>query len=120
MPRYRFAQDSHIDDVMYAAGEEGEIDARHVPGPHWMPLDDAAKALCAEHGIEYTGEVPDPLNGLQISLAEAIAKASQVASPEALTKIVTEAVLAAQMKPEVLASIVAQTVDAVLDKRKGR
>ena len=45
-----------------------------VPGPHWEPLDDAAKALCEKHGVQFIGEMPDVLSGLEEEFADAQAR----------------------------------------------
>jgi hypothetical protein len=45
-------------------------DLQHVPASHWEPLDDAAKAQALACGIEFTGEMPDVLSGLEASLAD--------------------------------------------------
>lgn len=72
MPRYRIHQTSYIDDRVIDAGQEIEADARHVPGPHWEPLDDAAKALAKKHSIRFTGNVPDPTEKLSLQLNRAL------------------------------------------------
>lgn len=46
MPRYRITQISYIDDKLVNANEE--IDSDGVPGPHWEPLDEAAKKARVE------------------------------------------------------------------------
>ncbi len=87
-PKYRLNQTSYIGDIMYLAGLEGPVDretgelkpvyfidkdSKYKPGPHWEPVNDAAKAIAAKHGIEYTGEVPDSMDKLlpQLELAKA-------------------------------------------------
>jgi hypothetical protein len=49
-------------------------DLHHIPGPHWEPLDDEAKAHCKKVGHEFTGEMPDVLDGLEEHLANAQAR----------------------------------------------
>lgn len=46
-------------------------DLHHVPGPHWEPVDDEARALCAKHKHDFTGELPDVMPVLEDQLAEA-------------------------------------------------
>lgn len=80
--KYRICQVSHIDDAMYGPGLEGRTEYvdvpnsmrpnPHVPGPHWEPLDDEAKAMCLKHGIAFTGSVPDPIDTLSLKLADAM------------------------------------------------
>ena len=90
-PKYRLNHTSYIDDRMYLAGPDGPFDketgeprpvyyvdvhSKHVPGPHWEPVNDAAKARMKECGITYTGLVPDSMDDLveQLELAKARAK----------------------------------------------
>jgi len=44
MARYKLLEASFIDNVLHKAEAEIEVDAKVVPGTHWEPLDDAAKA----------------------------------------------------------------------------
>lgn len=75
--KFKIAQPSYIDNKLYA--EDTTLDMKsdehrnhnHVPGPHWEPLDDEAKALCKQHGVEYTGFVPDSMDVLVESLEQA-------------------------------------------------
>jgi len=72
MPSYRIHQLSHIDDKLIEPGTVVEVDARHIPGPHWEPMDEAAKALAKKHQIKFTGQVPDPTDKLSLQLSDAL------------------------------------------------
>lgn len=52
----------------------------HIPGPHWKPLDEEAKALCEKHKVVYTGEVPDPTGDLSLQLDAALERARAAGS----------------------------------------
>lgn len=70
MAKYKMAQESYIDDVPYLAGAIfDDKDGRHVPAPHWEPMDDDAKAICAKHSIKFTGEIPDSIEDMTRKLA---------------------------------------------------
>jgi hypothetical protein len=81
--KFKFAQATYIENVFYPVpdgvefSEVVDVPARHVPGPHWFPVDDAAKARCAEYGVTYTGMVPDGVEALTLQLAEAQAAAKK-------------------------------------------
>jgi hypothetical protein len=69
--KFRFAQPTYVDNVFYEGGEDSkpvEVEARHIPGPHWQPMDDEAKAHCKKHGVTYTGQVPDMVEAMTADL----------------------------------------------------
>lgn len=85
MPKYKIHQESIIGDTTVPADMEITIAANgknkdgsprhHVPGPHWEPLDDEARAICAATpGWVFTGEVPDAVEPLAIELENRMAK----------------------------------------------
>lgn len=133
MPLYRIHQVSNIDDRTVAAGEEINVDARHIPGPHWEPLDDEARAICTANGHEFTGEVPDILPALTDELGKA-GNAAGGMTAEQMTAAIANGVTAAMtalaearaldagapnveaMSDERLAEIVAKTVASLLPK----
>lgn len=67
--QYKAGQVSYIDGRTVAVGEVFDPQpfrdpktkkmTHHVPGPHWDPVDEEAKAHCTKLGVAYTGEVPD-------------------------------------------------------------
>lgn len=78
-PKYRLNHTSYIGDIMYLAGDDGPVDKetgerkpvyyidkdnRYTPGPHWEPVNEAAKAKALACGIVYTGQVPDSMDKL--------------------------------------------------------
>lgn len=109
MPKYRLNQNSYIDNVLYVFIDDPEkdhkniheIDARHVPGPHWQPMDDEAKKICQMHGIVYTGETPDCVEDMTKQLAHDMAKQAALAataaanSPSAIAQAIVGALIEA-------------------------
>lgn len=94
--KFRIDQQSYIDDKLIEAGSELEvtplyIDKKtkkpvfHVPGPHWLPLDDDAKDYCEAMKHEYTGEVPDVLQGLEAVLNDLNGKLDETKLAGAIT-----------------------------------
>lgn len=95
-PRYKLAQDSYIEDRLYSAGMEYiDLQGKHCPGPHWEPVNDAAKAKAAEAKVVYTGEVPDTVNELVKRLSEAQAREAEKGDPAATGAAVVQALIAA-------------------------
>jgi hypothetical protein len=89
-PKYRINVTSYIDDRVVLAGVDGPVDketgeerpvyyidkeSKHKPGPHWEPVNAAAKAMCEKHGIVYTGLVPDCMDQLVEQLEAARVRA---------------------------------------------
>lgn len=101
MPKYRIVQDSYIDNVLYTFNPDPEKDrlniheiaAHHVPGPHWEPMDDEAKAICKKNGIAFTGFVPDCMDKLTGMLADSMKKADEAGSPGAIGAAVVDALV---------------------------
>jgi hypothetical protein len=56
-PKYQFNETSFIDGRTLEKGATAIVHERHIPGPHWKPLNDDAKKLCAKHGIVYDSSV---------------------------------------------------------------
>lgn len=108
-PKYRLNHTSYIDDRMYLAGAEGPFDketgeprpvyyvdtnSKHTPGPHWEPVNEAAKARMKECGVEYTGFVPDSMDKLVDQLEEA-KKHAQAETNRQIGRGVAEAMIEA-------------------------
>ena len=47
LPRYELTEEAYIGDSLYGAGDVIEFEG--VPGPHMIPLNDAAKAKAEEY-----------------------------------------------------------------------
>ena len=62
MARYRITELSHINLALVQAGEEIEVSDSIKPGPHWEPLDAAAKKAFAAAGFKEVGYLADPVN----------------------------------------------------------
>lgn len=129
MPRYRIHQTSWIDDKTVEPGQEVDVSERHVPGPHWEPLDEKAKAIAEKHKVAFTGEVPDPTDKLSLVLEDALQKAGVAIDHEKLAQAVAAGVagvlgpLFEKLKPaeqdsEAFAKAVAAAVSAALDSKK--
>ncbi len=102
MPRYKLHQTSYVDNQLIVVDDghppaEHAISASHVPGPHWEPMDDEARALMEKHGVTFTGFVPDSVDFLTEQLAKALkAKAdAEKLDPNAIGKGVVAALLEA-------------------------
>jgi hypothetical protein len=111
MARYKFHQESYVGNVLIAAEQEYEVPPlgrkksgeplHHIPGPHWEPLDDEAKAICKMHDIKFTGEVPDAIGPLTDQLAETMAAQNKATASggidvEALGAAIAKGITAAQ------------------------
>ena len=55
-PKYKFSLESHVDGVLIPKGTTATVSTRHIPGPHWEPLNDAAKAIAKKAGIKFDGD----------------------------------------------------------------
>jgi len=58
-----------------------KADTRQVPGPHWEPQDDEAKAHCAKHGVKFTGHVPDCMDKLTQLAADSMKRQDDAGDP---------------------------------------
>lgn len=72
LAKYRIDQKSYMNDRIVEKGEEVEVSPKLKPGPHWFPLNDAAKKAAEEGGVKYTGEVPDVLGALMPMFEKAV------------------------------------------------
>lgn len=100
--KFKMAQDSYVDNTFYKEGVTMDLppDTKHVPGPHWEPLDDEAKTLCKKHGIAFTGFVPDSIDKMCAELNETMAREKIAGSPAAIG----DAVVASLVKAGVVKS----------------
>jgi len=81
-----------------------------VPGPHWEPIDDEAKALCKKHGIVFTGHVPDCMDSLTKQLAEAMERERQAGNPDAIAAAMVKALMEAGVIPKPVAKPAARAM----------
>lgn len=117
MPKYRLVQDSYIDNVLYTFNPDPEKDrlnihdiaSHHVPGPHWEPLDDEAKAICKKHGVTFTGFVPDCLDQLTKQLSESMERERLAGNPDAIAAALVRALIEGGVIPKPAAKAAART-----------
>lgn len=75
IPRYRLTEKAYINDVLYEPREVRvgggdaqtvypEIQFRGVPGPHMVPINAAAKAMCEKHKERM--KASDPVAALSV------------------------------------------------------
>ncbi len=102
--KFKLKQQSYLDNetdgygaAMREVGYAFDLPAatKQVPGPHWEPMDDEAKALCVKHGIKFTGEVPDSMDSLTKTLQASMQQAADAGSPEKIGAAVVDALIAA-------------------------
>lgn len=117
-PKYRLHQTCYIDNTLYAAGSvDGQINAegeekpvyytdteiRHVPGPHWEPMNEAAKAICKQHSIKFTGFVPDSVDKfareLEATLKERAEREANNGNPDKMAAAMVSALIEAGVIP---------------------
>ncbi len=61
-PRYELTEQSYLGDVLYEEGAEVVFEG--VPGPHMIPLNEAAEKMCEEHSKAM--QVVDPIQALTV------------------------------------------------------
>ena len=90
-------KDGMLSESIYLEGNTLELpaDTKHVPGPHWEPLDDEARALAKQHSIKFTGQVPDCIDQFQKQLAEAMEREKKAGDPDKIGAAVVEALVKA-------------------------
>lgn len=117
-PKYRLHQTSYIDNTLYVAGSvegpqtsDGEekpvyytdVESRHIPGPHWQPMNDAAKAICQKHEIKFTGFVPDSVDKfareLEQTLKDRAEREANNGNPDKMASAMVAALIEAGVIP---------------------
>lgn len=74
MALFKIAEDSYIDGLFRPRGSiiVVEPSAHNIPGPHWEPLDDEARAMCEAAGVNYAGAVPGLYATIEQNLRRAL------------------------------------------------
>ena len=62
MPQYELTETAYINDQLKQPGET--VYTRGIPGPHMIPVNEAAKAMCAKHSREM--QAVDPIHSLTL------------------------------------------------------
>jgi hypothetical protein len=96
--KYRFSQPTYVNNILYDGGKDSpavEVGGEHIPGPHWEPMDDEAKAHCAKLSVKFTGEVPDVMPALIDKLEKAQKDAAAAGNPDAIAKAMVGALIEA-------------------------
>jgi len=118
-PKYRLHQTSYIDGTVFKAGtvegpqdSEGnekpvyfvDAESKHIPGPHWEPMNDAAKAVAKANGIEFTGFVPDSVDKfareLEETLRERAKREAEHGNPDKMAAAMVSALMEAGVIPK--------------------
>jgi len=88
--KFKLAQASYLDcetDGLGAALRDAgyifdlKAETKQVPGPHWEPQDDEAKAHCAKHSVKFTGHVPDCMDKLTKIAQDGMKRADEAGDP---------------------------------------
>lgn len=100
--KFKLSQQSYIDcetdNLGAALRDAGFIfdlkpDTKQLPGPHWEPMDDEAKALCAKHSIKFTGEVPDSMDKISQIAQANMKRDTDAGSPGKIGAAVVDALI---------------------------
>lgn len=102
--KFKLKQSSYLDNetdglgaALRDAGYEFDLkpDTKQVPGPHWEPVDDEAKALAAKYGVKFTGEVPDSMDKLSKLAQDNMKAAADAGNPGMIGAAVVNALVEA-------------------------
>lgn len=61
MAQYRMLDISYVNDQIQEPGATVIVADSTIPGPHWDPMDDAAKKAFAKAGYKVASSFDDPL-----------------------------------------------------------
>ena len=76
MAKYELLEKSFIDNRIWEPGEIVEVPDDLIPGPHMVPVDDAAKRVAKKLGL-VNGPLPDPVHELTLTDAERMGASPQ-------------------------------------------
>lgn len=63
MAQYRMLEKAFLNHRIYDANEVADVPDDTVPGPHMVPVDEAAKKMAKKIGL-VNGPMPDPIDEL--------------------------------------------------------
>jgi hypothetical protein len=76
MAKYKLLERSFINNRIHEEGDTVEISDGIIPGPHMVPVDDAAKRIAKRVGL-VNGPIPDPINEITMTEAERMGASPQ-------------------------------------------
>jgi hypothetical protein len=63
MAKYRFLEKAFINERLWEINEEVDLPDDVIPGPHMLPMDNAARNAIKKAGV-VNGPIPDPVDEL--------------------------------------------------------